>query len=232
MSLNRLDAAPLARTLSRFGLGARDLAAPASLVWLDLAERLIIASLFGSFAYRMLLDHTGMLYISGMLVVLSESLPFFFVIIRSTVGGLSQRPSDWAIGIGASLAPLMVQPHVNLNDMLAPEPVAYVIMIAGLFVQVSAKIVLGRGFGLIAANRGVKTMGPYRFVRHPMYLGYVMTHVGFLLAAPLVFNAAAYALALTLQIIRIGREEAVLMQDPAYASFAKRVTYRLLPGVY
>jgi protein-S-isoprenylcysteine O-methyltransferase Ste14 len=231
MALENLDAAALARTRSFFGRACA-VSIPTRGVLLDLTERVIIASLFGSFAYRMLLDHADMPYAGALLVVLSESLPFFFIILRPTGGVLSQRPGDWVIGITASLAPLMVQPRLDLNDPLIPEAVCFTIMTAGLFIQVSAKIVLGRGFGLVAANRGVKTVGPYRFVRHPMYLGYTVTHVGFLLAVPNVLNALAYALALTLQIVRLGREEAVLMQDPQYAAFAKRVRYRLFPGIY
>ena len=41
------------------------------------------------------------------------------------------------------------------------------IMLIGLYVQISAKVILGRSFGLIAANRGIKVEGPYRIVRHP-----------------------------------------------------------------
>lgn len=232
MPLDYLNAAPLTRALSYCGLGGRKISAPARLVCLDLIERAIIASLFASFAYRMLLDHSGVPYISAILVVLSESLPFFFVIFRSTGSALSQRPSDWVIGIAATLAPLTVQPYSAAHALMLPAMVSYAIMTTGLFIQVSAKVALGRGFGLVAANRGVKTVGPYRFVRHPMYLGYTVTHIGFLVAMPVAFNALAYALTLTLQIIRIGREEVVLMQDPAYAAFAKRVPYRLFPGLY
>ena len=59
-------------------------------------------------------------------------------------------------------------------------------MLIGLYVQISAKVILGRSFGLIAANRGIKVAGPYRIVRHPIYAGYTIIHVGFLLALPLI----------------------------------------------
>ncbi len=65
-----------------------------------------------------------------------------------------------------------------------------------------------------------------------MYAGYTLTHVGFLLAFPSWENATIYFFALILQVVRIAREERVLMRDPIYATFAKRVRYRLLPGIY
>lgn len=232
MSIDRIDAAPLARALSLFGFGAAAADLPARVIALDLCERVIIATIYGSFAWRMLQDYLGHADISTVLIVLSEALPFVFVILRAPSASLSQRPIDWAVAITATIAPLVVQADASGAGPLGPEIVAYSIMLFGLFVQISAKTVLGRAFGIVAANRGVREIGPYRFVRHPMYAGYTLTHIGFLLAMPTLLNAAIYTLAFILQIVRIGREERVLMRDPAYVALAKRVRYRLLPGVY
>jgi protein-S-isoprenylcysteine O-methyltransferase Ste14 len=49
---------------------------------------------------------------------------------------------------------------------------------------------------------------------------------------PSLMNAGIYAFGLVLQVVRIGREERVLMRDPAYRAFAARVRYRMLPGIY
>jgi protein-S-isoprenylcysteine O-methyltransferase Ste14 len=65
-----------------------------------------------------------------------------------------------------------------------------------------------------------------------MYAGYTLTHVGFLLAMPSLSNAVIYIVALGLQLLRIGREERILMQDLAYVRFAERVRYRILPFVF
>ena len=42
----------------------------------------------------------------------------------------------------------------------------------------AAKFSLARSFGLAPANRGVKSRGAYAFLRHPMYLGYVVEWIG------------------------------------------------------
>ncbi len=232
MSIDRLEAAPFARALSILGFGTAMSALPMRIVVLDLCERVLIATIYGAFAWRMLAGLSGTPDVSTVLIVLSEALPLIFVILRAPSTTLSQRPTDWAAAITATIAPLLVRPNADPAGSMSFEALAYGIMLFGLCLQVGAKAVLGRGFGIVAANRGVRQLGPDRLVRHPMYAGYTLTHVGFLLAMPNLLNAAIYALALVLQIVRIGREERILMQDPAYVAFARRVRYRLLPGIY
>ena len=48
----------------------------------------------------------------------------------------------------------------------------------GLVLVVVGKMALGRSFGIVPANRGVVVRGPYTLVRHPIYTGYLITHVG------------------------------------------------------
>jgi protein-S-isoprenylcysteine O-methyltransferase Ste14 len=232
MSIDRVEGPPFEKILSLFGFGTAMAALPGRTIVLDLCERVLIATIYGAFAWRMLADFSGTADVSMVLILLSEALPLIFVMLRSPSATLSQRPTDWAAAITATIAPLLVQPTADVGASLGLEAVAYGTMLFGLCLQVGAKAILGRCFGIVAANRGVRQLGPYRLVRHPMYAGYTLTHIGFLLAMPSLLNAAIYALALVLQIVRIGREERVLMQDPAYVVFARRVRYRLLPGVY
>jgi protein-S-isoprenylcysteine O-methyltransferase Ste14 len=113
-----------------------------------------------------------------------------------------------------------------------PAVAAVMLMFVGVSIQVMGKMYLGRSFGIIAANRGVKVSGPYRVVRHPIYAGYTMTHIGFLLYYPCWQNLILYTVALGLQIVRILKEERVLSEDPAYRELMQTTRYRLLPGVF
>ena len=98
-------------------------------------------------------------------------------------------------------------------------------------VQIGAKLFLWRSFGIVAANRGIRVGGPYRLVRHPMYAGYFLTQLGFLLTNPTGWNLGVYAVAWTMQFGRIIAEERILMRDGEYQAFAAKVPHRLIPGV-
>jgi protein-S-isoprenylcysteine O-methyltransferase Ste14 len=115
---------------------------------------------------------------------------------------------------------------------LAPELVGVALQVAGLLWQFGSKVALGRAFGLLPACRGVVTRGPYRVVRHPIYLGYLIGHVGFLLVNFSWQNAAVLALLYGAQLVRIQREESVLAENHEYRAYQRRVRWRLLPFVY
>ncbi len=105
-------------------------------------------------------------------------------------------------------------------------------MVTGLALAIVAKLTIRRSFGVAAANRGVVLARPYRFVRHPMYAGYILVYAGILLNNPLAWNLVIYLFTITLLVARIFAEEKLLANDPAYAAFMGRVHYRLLPGIF
>ena len=115
---------------------------------------------------------------------------------------------------------------------MAPQAVGNGLMLAGLALSFYAKVTLWRSFGLVAANRGVKRHGPYRVIRHPMYLGYAITQVGFALLNPVWSNLLIYSAAFGLQVLRLKAEEGLLERDPVYADYMARVRFRLAPGLF
>lgn len=85
----------------------------------------------------------------------------------------------------------------------------------------------------IQEDHHVITTGPYRVVRHPMYVGMILLF----LAWPLVLGATASLLPAVgvclLLVWRTGQEDRVLRQKlEGYEAYAAKTRYRLLPGVW
>jgi protein-S-isoprenylcysteine O-methyltransferase Ste14 len=213
---------------------------------LDLIERTIVLILFLYFANKMLprfaglitteIAHPELLWLAAStnlqaaLLVISESLGVFLILTRRFATTASTRPLDWALSFAAVNAPLLATPAAA--STLLPPQIATAVMIAGMIIQISAKAALWRSYGLIPANRGVKTKGPYCLVRHPMYVGYTLTHIGFLLGFPSLQNFLLYLTTFLIEVARLVREELILRKDPLYRDYAARVRYRLLPGIF
>jgi protein-S-isoprenylcysteine O-methyltransferase Ste14 len=69
-------------------------------------------------------------------------------------------------------------------------------------------------------------------VRHPVYLGYLLTNIGYVLENPTSRNLILFTVALAGQLIRIREEERVLARDDSYRRYMSRVRSRLVPYVF
>jgi protein-S-isoprenylcysteine O-methyltransferase Ste14 len=196
----------------------------------DLVEKLAILGLYAVFLNRLLGPGLNSSNWLNLAIVASESLVVIFVLLRRKTSDISRRPYDWFIGVTGTGLPLLIQPVPEASFL--PAQLVATLMVAGFIVQFSAKLTLRRSFGVVAANRGVKVSGAYRYVRHPMYAGYMLTQLGFLLARPAAWNLGIYFLAWTVQIARIRAEERMLEKDVQYRTLKMSTKYRLLPGIY
>jgi len=108
---------------------------------------------------------------------------------------------------------------------LALTMIAWV-MVVNPFAESTVRIQTDRGHTVIMT-------GPYRFVRHPMYVGIILMYV-----APALILGSAWALGLAcmlavLVIWRTAREDQTLRQElPGYQEYSAVTRYRLLPGVW
>jgi protein-S-isoprenylcysteine O-methyltransferase Ste14 len=121
--------------------------------------------------------------------------------------------------------------YLDEGPHMVPTHVAALVQASGILLQLYSKIHLGRSFGLLPANHGIVTSGPYKWVRHPIYLGYFIGHVGFLLSSWSPRNALLFATLYLFQAVRIAREERLLSMDPDYAAYRLRTKYRVIPGL-
>ncbi|MDA1051054.1 MAG: methyltransferase [Planctomycetota bacterium] len=106
---------------------------------------------------------------------------------------------------------------------------AQLIFIAGAGLAIISFIYLGRCFAILPAIRGTVTQGPYRIVRHPGYLGELLMILGCCIAAQRLLHLGPLVAAIPLVALRILAEERVISTSIAYAKYASRVRWRLIP---
>ena len=165
----------------------------------------------------------------SLLLLFSEGIVVFFILIRRPTEAISLRPWDWFIAMAGTFLALAVGKG---GDPLVPPGLAGSLLAFGAVVHTGAKLSLRRSFGVVAASRGVMKKGLYRLVRHPMYAGYFLSHIGYLLLAPSVWNLLVYAAVWGLLTARIFAEERLLLGDLDYRSYASHVPWRVVPFVF
>lgn len=128
------------------------------------------------------------------------------------------------LGILAAVLPLATPYPAKM-----PVP-ALIIGLLGYGLVIWSLLALGSSFGIAPADRGLITQGPYRYIRHPMYLGELILRAALVVSSPQPLLAAALLVALVIiQVIRLLREERIIN---TYGAYARRVRYRLVPGVW
>ncbi|MGB2765133.1 MAG: isoprenylcysteine carboxylmethyltransferase family protein [Candidatus Aminicenantaceae bacterium] len=87
----------------------------------------------------------------------------------------------------------------------------------------------------IQENRGHKvcTTGPYRYVRHPMYVGVIILVLCFPLALGSFYAFIPSSTIAILFVLRTLLEDKTLKKElPGYKEYAKKVRYKLIPGIW
>ena len=195
----------------------------------DKVSRVLIAGLFLALAWRLGLDFVETQRPTDLLLLVGQALVVIFTLIRRPAHSIDRRMVARFVTTISMLLPLFVRPSTTpgiISEALATSIVAF-----GLAIVVGGKISLGSSFGVLPANRGVMERGLYRFVRHPIYLGYLITHVPFLAAHPSGWNAAVLITGDVALVVRAFYEEQTLGQDPQYVRYCRSVKWRLLPGI-
>jgi protein-S-isoprenylcysteine O-methyltransferase Ste14 len=135
-------------------------------------------------------------------------------------------------GVVGCLAPFLVllAPRATLSPQATDVLAAF--GLAGTAAAIYVLVWLGRSFSILPQARGLVTDGPYRFVRHPLYLAEFLIILSRAPELAFPWSLVALGVVALSQIARMRYEEAVLREAfPAYDAYARR-TARLVPGLY
>jgi protein-S-isoprenylcysteine O-methyltransferase Ste14 len=192
-------------------------------------SRLLVGALFFTLAWRLLGDFLETNRVTDLLLLVGEALVVVLTCLRRPASVVDRRPVVRLVTAVSMTLPLLSQP-ARITPIL-PEAAAATLLGLGLLIVVGGKMSLGYSFGLLPANRGVMERGLYRIVRHPIYLGYLLTHIPFLAAHPSGWNATVLLIGDAALIVRALYEEETLGRDPQYVRYCQSVKWRLLPGI-
>jgi protein-S-isoprenylcysteine O-methyltransferase Ste14 len=196
----------------------------------ETASKVLTAAVFLTFACRLGLDFAETQRPTDLLLLVGEALVVVLTCLRRPAHSVDRRTLVRVVTGLSLLLPMMVRPSVTGTGLIS-EAAAASMAALGLSIVVAAKISLGWSFGLLPANRGVMVRGLYRVVRHPIYLGYLLTHAPFLAAHPSGWNLAVLLIGDSALIVRALYEEETLGQDPQYVQYCRTVRWRLVPGI-
>jgi protein-S-isoprenylcysteine O-methyltransferase Ste14 len=196
----------------------------------EMVAKAIIVVLFSSMAFRLAKDWLVTGHLTGMLLLASESLVVALTLMRRSAGTVDRSWTARLLTGFSTFSPNLVTPLAV--GALAPDLVTTAISGAGLMIVVLGKLSLGRSFGLAPANRGIVSTGLYKFVRHPIYVGYLITHASFALANPAGWNIGVLVAADLALMLRAVREERTLGLDQGYRAYMQQVRWRILPRVF
>lgn len=197
---------------------------------LDRLEQIVLAGIYLFFAYRLLSagirDHS----LFDFIYLFDQTIVILFLMMRRSSSRITENPTDWAAAFLGTTMPLLAEP--SSSAALLPASACLTIYLVGALLHIYSKLSLRRSFGAVPAHRGLKHEGPYRFIRHPMYLGYIISQFAFLLSGPTLWNIFVLGASWAVQIWRIENEERFLVLDENYRIYQTRVRYRIVPWLY
>jgi protein-S-isoprenylcysteine O-methyltransferase Ste14 len=166
--------------------------------------------------------------LSVFLIVVTETIVAVFLVIRRDPDETLHSWQTWLTTTCGTLAPFLLRPVDASADVLLGN----VLQVSGFLLQIGALIALNRCLGLLPAYRGVKSSGLYSWVRHPLYMAYVVTYIGYYLNNPSIGNLGIVITGTGFLVMRIRYEEALLIKYPKYAEYAADTRWRLFPAVW
>jgi protein-S-isoprenylcysteine O-methyltransferase Ste14 len=168
---------------------------------------------------------------------------WIYVIQHVTVLGIaltraSPKALDRSLLSSAAVAVAYGYPYAQViylnwvpGDAIWPEGSLAIVTLAACL-SLASLLTLGKRFGIRPALRGLITSGPYRLVRHPMYLSYLIGDIGYNLQETNVGTLFLVLAGWLSLVFRIHAEERILSHHPGWRNYVASVRYRLVPGCW
>jgi protein-S-isoprenylcysteine O-methyltransferase Ste14 len=180
-------------------------------------------------------DPSAAVYLVNRLLTLSF---FSFLFIMYMVRGRAVARDHNPVAVIAALVgsfvlfSLILVPSPARSEGLLMLTVSNLCLALGMGWAIYALAYLRHRFSIVPEARGLVTSGPYRMVRHPIYLGEILAGFGLVLPIIAGLPALVFVIFVVAEVVRTHYEEGVLRRTyPEYAAYAAG-TRRLIPFVF
>lgn len=175
--------------------------------------------------------HAGPLSLPRLAILFQLTLLIVTLLIRLPPVRVTTRPLFWIVAFVASYYGFLTASLTGAGHPLVPAVVTDGLSVAGVCLDLYARITLGRNIGFVPAQRRLVLTGPYRLVRHPIYSALFLAELCVVLEGFSWTNLALSLAFLGLFVIKTLMEESFLRIDPVYEQYMREVRYRWVPGV-
>jgi len=171
-----------------------------------------------------------MRWTSAVLTCAFYGLIIWCYVRRGPAVATSRSVTGYVAAVAGTLLPFTIPMFRGAAPAAGQVYATTVLVLAGTAWEVWSLRSLGRSLSIIAQAREVVDRGPYRWIRHPLYAGEIVSVLGIAIS---VGTPGAFAVWLTfcgLQAYRALREEEILLQAlPGYRAYRAR-TGALFPA--
>jgi protein-S-isoprenylcysteine O-methyltransferase Ste14 len=169
------------------------------------------------------------LHAADIIWMTGAALMGIFSLVRVPPRTVTVTANSIAATAGMMILPILIRPGVPSVGLL--NQVGTALEVIGIIFTQLARVYLGRSFGLLPANRGIVSTGPFRLMRHPIYVGWFVLTLGLAVIYPKPSSFLLILATLPFMMWRIMQEEDLLRLDPEYRAYCEKVRYRLIPWV-
>lgn len=206
------------------------------LMILPIFSFLVVSNIVGFYGDAKTLGPVGTIKVStlihSMLVICFYALVVFLYFIRSSAKLTIKSFAAKIIAVVSSFLPFAIPFMTNPSDNFGILLSANLITIFGMIISLYSMGALGRSFSIVPQVRTLVQTGPYRLIRHPLYLGELISLSGIVLARFSISCMVIFCLITAMQIYRALEEERLLAGTfPEYESYSLKRA-RFIPGIY
>ncbi len=207
-------------------------------------ERLILVPVFfflllinGLGAYSYLMEHSFSDLTSTLRLVHKGLLIFFYFLIvalffmRSRARATSRSLLAKILAYAGTFTPFFLIFLRGPESDLTPTLFSLSFMTCGMLFALYSLRTLGRSFGIMPQARALVRSGPYRVIRHPLYVGEIVAFGGVILTGFTIAKFGILLLFISIQSYRAIQEEKLLEETIPEYSVYKSDTKRFIPGV-